>query len=160
MTPWHTFAAGTSDLAVHGVRLLRLGTTAAGEFAGGLAYLATVRKDGGPRIHPISPALLDGHLYAFVLRHSPKCFDLLRDPRYALHSWPYPLDEQQFTDEEFYLSGQARYVNDDTRRAAVAQATGDTAEDGIIFELLLDRVLHKARRNGEIVFTKWAQIGP
>ena len=46
----------------------------------GLGYLATIRADGGPRVHPISPAVLDGRLYAFILRSSPKAADLARDP--------------------------------------------------------------------------------
>ena len=31
-------------------------------FAGGVAYLGTVRKDGGPRVHPVTPIVGRGRL--------------------------------------------------------------------------------------------------
>jgi hypothetical protein len=42
----------------------------------GLGYLATVRADGGPRVHPVSPAVVDGRLYVYCLLSSPKLRDL------------------------------------------------------------------------------------
>jgi hypothetical protein len=56
MTTWQEFTASKPELAAIGKRLFMLGPESGG-FEGGLAYLATIRKDGGPRIHPISPAL-------------------------------------------------------------------------------------------------------
>jgi hypothetical protein len=50
----------------------------------GLGFLATVRADGGPRVHPICPILAD-NLYAFIVP-GPKLADLRRDSRYALCS--------------------------------------------------------------------------
>ena len=38
----------------------------------GLGYLATVRKDGGPRVHPVCPILANDGLYLFNGNHSPK----------------------------------------------------------------------------------------
>src|ERR1044072_1395008 len=90
MATWRELAEAQPEMDTLGRRLMQLGKEH-GEFEGGLAYLGTVRKDGGPRIHPISPVLYDGVLYAFVLRASPKCNDLHRDPRFALHSWPHIL---------------------------------------------------------------------
>jgi hypothetical protein len=51
-----------------------------------VAYLATIRADGGPRVHPVTPIIGDGHLYIYMEPTSPKGHDLLREPRYALHS--------------------------------------------------------------------------
>ncbi len=93
MATWEEFARAEPAMAAQGERLLLLGPPpepVEGGFAGGLAYLATVRRDGGPRIHPISPVLHAGRLYAFVLKVSPKQRDLLDNGRYALHSWPSP----------------------------------------------------------------------
>ena len=119
MATWREFAEFSPALAAHGERMLRIGKDKpAGSLAGGLAYLATIRKDGGPRLHPISPALIDGRLYAFILHRSPKKHDLLRDGRYALHSWPYPMDEQNYNDDEFYLSGTATWIDDPALRRA------------------------------------------
>ncbi len=115
---------------------------------GGLGYLATVRPDGGPRVHPISPVLLEGRLYAFVLRRTPKCRDLLKDERYALHSWPRPFEDDVFDDEELFIRGRARRVAEPEVRTRVAAATGDEVDAGEVFELELDRVMHKTRRGG------------
>ena len=48
--------------------------------------LATVRGDDPPRIHPISVAIVDGRLLAFIILAGPKRRDLEEDGRYAMHS--------------------------------------------------------------------------
>src|SRR5688500_1071445 len=109
MATWEVFAAAEPQLAASADRVLLLTPAADAPHEAGLAYLATIRADGGPRIHPISPVLDGGRLYAFVLRHSPKARDLARDGRYALHSFPHPLEEMG--SEELYLTGQAALVS-------------------------------------------------
>lgn len=154
LASWDEFSRGARDLAAAGERLLLIDDTG-GKLAGGLAYLATVRRDGGPRVHPISPALVGGKLYAFILRSSQKRDDLLRDGRYALHSFPYPMDRDLFTDEEFYLLGRATPVDDSVIRHAVADAVGDNAQTGDVFELKIERALHKHRPEGAAVYARW-----
>ena len=102
MATWEMFAAAQPDLAARGEHLLMINNLDAPTLAG-LAYFATVRSDGGPRIHPISPALIDGRLYAFIVRASPKCRDLHRNGQYALHNFPHfvePMSWDNCTDEE------------------------------------------------------------
>jgi hypothetical protein len=110
----------------------------------GLGYLATIRADGGPRVHPVSPAVIDGRLYAFLLRRSPKSRDLARDPRFALHSWPLPFAEDSFDDEEIAFTGRAVPVDDQAIHDRVAKAVGDDPASGIVFELLLESALAQA----------------
>ena len=55
MATWQEFATDEPRMAALGEKMLLLGDTGTG-LLGGLAYLATIRKDGGPRVHPISPA--------------------------------------------------------------------------------------------------------
>ncbi len=100
---WQDFTARRPDLARDGAGLLY-------HFGVGLAFLGTVRADGGPRLHPVCPLLTGTGLYAFIVP-SPKQRDLHRDGRYALHS--YPLEDNE---DAFYLSGVAGHVADpDTR---------------------------------------------
>jgi hypothetical protein len=47
--------------------------------------IATLRRDGAPRISGIEVSFRHGHLYFGGLHRSVKCLDLLRDPRFALH---------------------------------------------------------------------------
>ncbi len=75
---WARFAASAPDLAADAHRLIfRTGE--------GSVLLATVRGDEVPRIHPISVAIVDGRLLAFILA-GPKRVALETDGRYAMHS--------------------------------------------------------------------------
>jgi Pyridoxamine 5'-phosphate oxidase len=51
-----------------------------------VALLGTVRRDGSPRISPIEPYFARGELLVGAMAWSTKAADLLRDPRFALHS--------------------------------------------------------------------------
>jgi hypothetical protein len=75
-------------------------------FGVGLAFLATVRPDGGPRLHPICPIIPSGRLFAMIIP-SPKRADLIKDGRYALHSFP-----MQDNEDVFYLTGTAHQLTD------------------------------------------------
>lgn len=147
MATWGDLATQRPDLMARARALFLIGQPDAPGPAG-LGYLATIRADGGPRVHPISPAVLDGRLYAFVLRRSPKAADLLRDPRFALHSWPVPFTDDGFDDEEVHLTGRARPVDDTALVARVGEAVGDDPASGVVFELDLDTALHKHRVGG------------
>ena len=135
MASWQVFEQAAPELAAAGRTLLY-------QFGPGLGFLATVRRDGGPRVHPICPLIVDGRLVAFIAA-SPKRADLLRDGRYALHTFP-PAER----DDEFYVTGCATPVYDTERRAAVSAAVaaqGTThGDDDTLFEFDIARVLHAA----------------
>lgn len=132
MVSWDTFATEDPELAKFGKDLLFQARI-------GHAFLATLRKDGSPRLHPISLIISDGHLYVLIPRRSPKCADLLRDGRYALQAFPPPRGEN----EEFYVAGRAEWILDPTSRRAVIEGARITAtEDEILFELMLDRAMY------------------
>ncbi|MGD9895297.1 MAG: pyridoxamine 5'-phosphate oxidase family protein [Dehalococcoidia bacterium] len=135
MATWAEFSAARPEMAEAGRTLLF-------QHGPGLAYLATVRKDGGPRIHPICPVIADGDLYAFIGR-SPKLHDLLRDGRYALHTFPCA-----DRDDEFFIVGRATLVSDReqvVRADTVYRAQGTThGDEDRLFRLAIERVLHSA----------------
>ena len=76
--------------------------------------MATSRPDGGPRVHPVCPLVTEGSLFAFIVP-SPKRDDLLRDGRYALHSFP-----AEDNEDAFYATGRAELVTDDMNRTVAA----------------------------------------
>jgi hypothetical protein len=133
------------------------GRTLIYRFRVGLGYLATVRKDGGPRLHPVCPVIANGGLYVFVGNRSPKRRDLLRDGRFALHSFPNPQ-----VDDEFTVRGRAQPVNDAGVRQIVYDAytaTGAFTSDDTLFELLLERALHAKygpRPSWPPAYTRWS----
>ncbi len=110
------------------------------QYGHAFGYLATVRSDGGPRVHPVSPVIADGGLYCFVMP-SPKRRDLERDGRFALHAYP-----AELSDDEAYLAGRAVPVSDDslqTRLARLHRAAADVSWR--LFELTIDvaMVVHR-----------------
>src|SRR5947199_10435744 len=74
----------------------------------GLGFLATVRPDGGPRVHPVCPVISPAGLHLLIIA-GPKQDDLRRDGRYALHSETSPPPRQ---DDGFALTGRASQIAD------------------------------------------------
>jgi hypothetical protein len=137
MVSWKDFAAAAPDLAGQGSALLT-------QFGVGLAFLATVRGDGAPRLHPVCPVISGDGLYVLITPASPKCGDLIRDGRYALQTFPQPKPGS----DEFYVAGRARLVEDEAARAAVlrdARHMADASET--TFELQIERVMHTTWEN-------------
>lgn len=102
MASWSEFATDAPHLAQVIRSLIE-------QYGPGLGYLATVRADGGPRVHPVSPVITEEGLFCFII-DSPKRRDLERDGRYALHSFP-----PENSDDEAYVAGRARPVTDRAR---------------------------------------------
>ena len=61
---WKELSEQRPDLADAGRNLFY-------QFGVGLGFLATIRRDGGPRVHPVCPFLTESGLYVFV-EPSPK----------------------------------------------------------------------------------------
>jgi hypothetical protein len=53
---------------------------------GNLCLLATLRSDGSPRISPIEPRIVEGHLVLVGMPGTTKFRDLGRDPRFSVHT--------------------------------------------------------------------------
>jgi hypothetical protein len=103
---WQQFVDREPDLAEAGRSLLY-------QFGVGLAFLATVGKDGFPRTHPVRPLISDGGLYVYIAP-GPKLNDLRRDGRYALHCFP-PVNNE----DGFQLTGAAAERTDTSTRQRV-----------------------------------------
>jgi hypothetical protein len=135
---WAEFAADEPELASAGRALFY-------QFGVGLAFLATVRSDGAPRVNPMCPLIDDTGLYAFLVP-GPKRDDLHRDGRYAMHSFPADDNEDAFS-----IAGRAVPVDVADRRLRLARLfldergwseppKGFEAQELFAFEL--DRCLH------------------
>ena len=103
-----------------------------------VSFLATIRGDGGPRVHPVTPWIFDGHLYVRMFDTSPKVADLTRDPRYAMHSM---MDNDDGIGGEVALRGRARPEPDQATVDAAFSAVSDfTDRPLVLFEFLIDEV--------------------
>jgi hypothetical protein len=137
MKTWNEFAALRPDLAEPGRALLY-------QVGVGLAYLATTRPDGGPRVHPMCPVITARGAFAFIVP-SPKQRDLVRDGRYALHSFPCEDNEDAFS-----CTGRVRPVGDEALRTELGEVfvaerarlgVPMPAADDALFEFLLEGCL-------------------
>jgi hypothetical protein len=122
VSSWAEFETEAPDVAAHANRLwpgviaLDRGDPAPADanwFA--IAYLATVRRDGAPRLHPFCPILAGGRLFAAIPFASPKGHDLRRDPRCVIHAMPGP------DDDEFCIRATASEVTAHAETAALVR---------------------------------------
>jgi len=149
---WEEFAAAAPDVAARGRDILY-------QHGPGLAYLATVRKDGGPRVHPVCPHVAVGRLWVFIGHASPKRHDLLRDGRYALHAFPSPE-----VDDEFFVAGRATPLEDPELEASIrADLPFNSQPEDRPFELSIERALlstYGPRPSWPPVYTRWPATSP
>ena len=123
MSIWKEFEDQAPELAAFGAHRL---TTVTG-------YLATIRDDGSPRVHPVVPVVGGGRLFVFMEPTSPKSRDIVDRGWYALHNG---VPDMSGTGGEFYVSGRGRLVDDEAvRRIAVESATYSPLERYVLFEL-------------------------
>jgi hypothetical protein len=131
-----------SEFALAAPRLADAVRTLLHQYGPGLGYLATVRADGGPRVHPVSPVVFEDGLYCFLLA-SPKRADLDRDGRYALHSFP-----AENCDDEGYVAGRAiRVAERDLAARLAAEMRAEAGVDWRLYEFTVE-VAMVTRRGG------------
>lgn len=122
-TSWGDFATAEPELAAF----------VAARLLAAPSYLATVRADGTPRVHPVTPIIGDTGLYLFMEPTSPKAADLRDRGWFALHNG---VPDNAGTGGEASVSGIGRLSSDDVVRAAAIAAASYQPEDRyLLFEL-------------------------
>src|SRR4051812_35838985 len=130
MPSWSEFAAAAPELAERVQTALD---------AHKHKTLATVRKDGAPRISGTETTWRDGELWIGSMWQAMKARDLQRDPRFALHSATFDPDDDW--PGEAKLAGVAVEIVDE---AKVKALNGEAAANGPshLFRLDLREVSH------------------
>ncbi|MDZ4721704.1 MAG: pyridoxamine 5'-phosphate oxidase family protein [Roseiflexaceae bacterium] len=147
MISWKDLENAQPELAAFGVERFE-------QF--GVAYLATVRADGSPRVHPVTPIVGQGHLFLFMEPTSPKGHDLRRDGRYALHC---SVSSTSGASGEFFISGHATFIDDPAiRRLAVELSTYTPADRYILFELEVERAASTIYTDESPVRQQWKAV--
>ena len=140
---WGTFERAAPPLAAVGRTRLH----------GRVAYLGTIRGDGAPRVHPVTPIVSKHVLYIFMEPTSPKGKDLRRDPRFTLHAG---VEDNNGGEGEFALSGKAGLVTDAAeRQRAVAASSYVPAERYILFALNVSEALCTTYEEDGPSRTRW-----
>ena len=109
-----------------------------------IMYLASVRRSGAPRLHPVVPIIAEGRMFVAIAGQgtqpprapSPKRFDLARDGRYAMHALPGKRDD------EFYITGRAhRTQAPEIRELVVRTANHQIHAEDWIFEFEIEHAM-------------------
>jgi hypothetical protein len=120
---------------------------------GKVAYLATVRNDGRPRAHPVTPIIGEAHCFVFVEPDSQKVRDLQDNGYFCLHC---AMNDSSGSSGEFQITGIAVQVTDESIRG-IAEAVSSYRPSGrsLLFELQLLEVLSTSYRGGRPDRMKW-----
>ena len=142
MTNWKEFALKSPELAAFGET----------RFRSGVAYLGTVRADGSPRVHPVTP-IIGEQLFLFMEPTSPKGKDLERDARFTLHC---SVEDSSGGGGEFYVRGRARLNDDPLVRKAAVQASSYVPQDQyILFVFSIEFAFMNTYVNGNPRPLRW-----
>ena len=110
MRRWADFEALVPELAALGrERIERFG----------FVFVATIRRDGGPRVNPVEAHLVGDDLALVMIPGSLKALDVRRDPRVFLHT---PVLEPELgTPGEFKLRARAVAIENRRPRRQIAE---------------------------------------
>ena len=127
---WQDLELGAPEIARLGMDRIRTAR---------VALLGTLRADASPRISPIEPCFVEGQLLVGAMTWSRKAADLLRDPRYVLHSAVTGPDSGE---GELKLHGSAVEAGHDLRRAAPsAWWSAFPPDKAIVFSLRIEQAV-------------------
>lgn len=120
---------------------------------GKVAYLATVRRDGSPKTHPVTPIVGEGHCFLFVEPTSRKVHDLKNNGLYCLHC---SMSDSSGSSGEFQISGVARLIDDAAVRMQAEKACSfRPAERYLLFELTIEEVVSTFYKGGRLDRNVW-----
>jgi hypothetical protein len=142
MTTWKEFAQQAPEFAAFGeVR-----------FRSGVAYLGTLRADGSPRVHPVTP-IVGEQLFLFMEPTSPKGKDLQRDARYTLHC---SVENSSGGGGEFYVRGRATLTDNPLIREQAVQASSYAPQDHyIVFMFTIEFAFMNSYEEGKPHTRRW-----
>jgi len=135
MASWSAFEAAAPELAARAKSLL----TAQKHLT-----IATLRRDGAPRISGIEVMFIEDDLWFGSMAGAVKALDLQRDPRFALHSGTG--DSSQWEGEparwhgDAKLSGRVEEISGERRAAAFRAAGHPDQGESHLFRADIDEV--------------------
>lgn len=128
--------------------------------------LATLRKDGAPRISGIETTFADGDLWLGMMPDSRKAIDLQRDGRCALHA---ATADKEVSAGDAKIAGHAVEVTDPQQRAAFERGFAETTDvdvnqlgDYHLFRLDVTEAVHLslAPERDAMLIERWAPGQP
>jgi Pyridoxamine 5'-phosphate oxidase len=120
-----------------------------------VALLATLRKDGWPRISPVEPSLSQGHILFGAMSWSLKAHDLLRDPRCVLHT---AITGPDSGEGELKLYGFAIEADKHVRDSCQGWWAERPSSDAIVFGLEVEQAAFVSwnTERGQMIVRRWS----
>ncbi|WP_043636571.1 pyridoxamine 5'-phosphate oxidase family protein [Nonomuraea candida] len=146
MASWHEFESQAPELARSARRLMDTYRH---------KVLASLRKDGSPRVSGIETSFGDGEVWTGSMPGAVKAADLRHDPRMAIHVTSRAPEEADPSSWEgdLKLAGRAVEVAGDDRPAAFRAAHPDSD----LFRIELTEVAWTRVEGDELVITSWRE---
>ncbi|WP_328970872.1 pyridoxamine 5'-phosphate oxidase family protein [Streptomyces sp. NBC_00239] len=121
--------------------------------------LATLRKDGSPRVSGLNVEIRGGELWLGMMAGSLKAQDLRHDPRFALHSNPGPDDTMP--DGDVRISGTAVEITDPPELHRYAEEDPENADTHPfhLFRAELTEVVRTTVKADDLIITTWHPDG-
>ncbi len=120
---------------------------------GKVAYLATVRGDGHPRIHPVTAFLSDTRCFIFAEPDSSKVRDFSVNPQFHLHC---AMSDSSGSSGEFQIRGTAHAMETEAHRVeAEENCPFRPSTRSILYELKLLEVVATSYRGGRPDRRRW-----
>ncbi|WP_420445927.1 pyridoxamine 5'-phosphate oxidase family protein [Candidatus Poriferisodalis sp.] len=120
--------------------------------------MATIRRDGSPRMSGMEAPIRDGHLWLGMEQTSAKAADLRRDPRLGLHSTP---DDEDLAAGDARIEGSA--VPADTEQLEVfVRGHHHEIDDSVrlaLFTINIARVVLVRVEDRHLVLETWTPDG-
>jgi hypothetical protein len=118
-----------------------------------IVYQATLRLDGGPRVHPVSPWIAAGLLCVSFRDTSPKMREAARDPRYALHT-AQPWEDHAGNFGEFMARGRLEQLA--ASHAAVVARPGLTPYGLVHYSCSIEEAVATEYSDEEMpIYRRW-----
>ncbi|MEU2153617.1 MULTISPECIES: pyridoxamine 5'-phosphate oxidase family protein [unclassified Streptomyces] len=114
--------------------------------------LATLRKDGSPRVTGLEVNFRFGELWLGMMPNSRKALDLLRDPRLAIHANPGA--DASMEDGDVRIAGRAVEVTDPELKDRF-QTEGGEPLPFHLFRVELSEAVRTAVDGDELVLQSW-----
>ncbi|MER5728034.1 pyridoxamine 5'-phosphate oxidase family protein [Streptomyces sp. NPDC002138] len=119
--------------------------------------LATLRKDGSPRLTGLNTSFRGGELWLGMMPGSMKARDLRRDPRFALHTNPGA--DESMPDGDVRISGRAVEILDPPELHRYAEESGEPVQPSHLFRVELSEVVHTGIDGDDLVVRVWTPSG-
>jgi uncharacterized pyridoxamine 5'-phosphate oxidase family protein len=146
MITWSQFVAAAPILSAFGKSRLE----------NRIAYLATIRPDGSPRVHPVSPFIAQGRLFVHMEPTSPKRRDLRLDSRYSMHC---AVEDNSGGGGEFLIRGRGQEIEDaEIKKQAFEHAKSighDPKQRYILIELSVEEAAATIYQDGAAKRERW-----